>query len=123
MPFSLKNAGTMFQRFMWKALGKQMGRNTNAYVDDIVDKSRQGQALVEDLEEPFANLRKVKIKLNPAKCAFGVPVGKLMGFLISHRGIEANPNKVKAIEEMHPLRNLKECNASRGAYGAGALQS
>jgi hypothetical protein len=63
---------------------------------------------IEDLEETFANLRKVNIKLNPAKCTFGVPLGKLLGFLISHRGIEANPDKVKAIEEMCPPCNLKE---------------
>jgi hypothetical protein len=74
------------------------------------------------LEETFANLRKVKVKLNPAKCAFGVPSGKLLGFLVSHRRIEANPDKVKAIEEMRPPHNLKEmqrlagCMASLGCF-------
>jgi hypothetical protein len=108
MPFSLKNAGATFQRLMRKALGAQMVRNAEAYIDGIIIKTRKGHTFIEDLEETFANLRKVNIKLNPAKCAFGVPSGKLLGFLVSHRGIEANPDKVKAIKEMRPRRNIKE---------------
>ena len=65
--------------------------------------------LIKDLEETFANLRKVNIKLNPAKCVFGVPSGKLLGFLVSHRGIEANPDKIKAIEEMQPRSYDPSC--------------
>jgi hypothetical protein len=122
MPFGLKNAGATFQRLMRKALGAQMGRNAEAYVDDIVIKTREGHTFIEDLEETFINLRKVNIKLNPTKCAFGVPSGKLLGFLVSHRGIEANPDKVKAIEEMRPPCNLKEmqrlaaCMAALGHF-------
>ena len=99
-----------------------MGRNAEAYVDDIVVKSREGDTLLKDLEETFASLRKVNIKLNPAKCVFGVPSGKLLGFLVSHRGIEANPDKIKAIEEMQPPRRLKDmqrlagCMASLGRF-------
>jgi hypothetical protein len=118
MPFGLKNAGATFQRLMRKALGAQMGRNAEAYLDDIVVKNRESHTFIEDLEETFANLRKVNIKLNPAKCAFGVPSGKLLGFLVSHRGIEANPDKVKAIEEMRPLRNLKEMQCLAGCMAA-----
>jgi hypothetical protein len=122
MPFGLKNAGATFQRLMSMALGAQMGRNAEAYVDDIIIKTRESHTFIEDLEETFANLRKVNIKLNPAKCTFGVPSGKLLGFLVSHRGIEANPDKVKAIEEMRPPRNLKEmqrlveCMAALGCF-------
>jgi hypothetical protein len=122
MPFGLKNVGATFQRLMRKAPGAQMGRNVEAYVDDIVVKTRESHTFIEDLEETFTNLRKVNIKLNPAKCAFGVPSGKLLGFLVSHRGIEANPDKVKAIEEMRPPRNLKEmkrlarCMAALGCF-------
>jgi hypothetical protein len=118
MPFGLKNAGATFQRLMRKALGAQMGRNAEAYIDDIIIKTREGHTFIEDLEETFANLRKVNIKLNPAKCAFGVPSGKLLGFLVSHRGIEANPDKVKAIKEMHPPRNLKEMQRLAGCMAA-----
>jgi hypothetical protein len=95
-----------------------MGRNAEAYIDDIVVKTRESHTFIKDLEETFANLRKVNIKLNPAKCAFGVPSGKLMGFLVSHRGIEANPDKVKAIEEMRPPRNLKEMQRLAGCMAA-----
>jgi hypothetical protein len=91
-----------------------MGRNAEAYMDDIIVKTHEGHTFIEDLEETFANLRKVNIKLNHAKCAFGVPSCKLLGFLVSHRGIEANPDKVKAIEEMRPARNLKEMQCLAG---------
>jgi hypothetical protein len=118
MPFGLKNAGVTFQRLMRKPLGAQMGRNAEAYVDDIIVKTRESHTFIEDLEETFANLRKVNIKLNPAKCAFGVPSGKLLGFLVSHRGIEANPDKVKAVEEMCPPHNLKEMQRLAGCMVA-----
>jgi hypothetical protein len=103
---------------MRKALGAQMGRKVEAYVDDIVVKTRESHTFIKDLEEAFANLRKVNIKLNPAKCAFGVPSGKLLGFLVSHRGIEANLDKVKAIEEMRPPHNLKELQCFAGCMAA-----
>jgi hypothetical protein len=103
---------------MRKALGAQMGRNAEAYIDDIVVKTRESRTFIEDLEEMFANLRRMNIKLNPAKCAFDVPLGKLLGFLVSHRGIEANPDKVKAIEEMRPPRNLKEMQCLAGCMAA-----
>jgi hypothetical protein len=118
MPFGLKNTGAKFQRLMRKALGAQMGRNAEAYVDDIVVKTRESHTFIEDQEETFANLRKVNIKLNPAKCTFSVPSGKLLGFLVSYRGIEANPEKVKAIEEMCPPRNLKEMQCLAGCMAA-----
>jgi hypothetical protein len=118
MPFGLKNAGATLQRLMRKALGAQMGRNAEAYVDDIVIKTRECHTFIEDLEETFANLRKVNIKLNPAKCTFGVPSDKLLGFLVSHRGIEANPDKVKAIKEMCPPCNLKEMQRLAGCMEA-----
>jgi hypothetical protein len=118
MPFGRKNTGATFQRLMRKALGAQMGRNAEAYVDDIVIKTCESHTFIEDLEETFVNLRKVNIKLNPAKCAFGVPSGKLLGFLVSHRGIEANPDKVKAIEEMRPPHNLKEMQCLAGCMAA-----
>jgi hypothetical protein len=95
-----------------------MGRNAEAYIDDIVVKTCESHTFIEDLEETFANLRKVNIKLNPAKCALGIPSGKLLGFLVSHRGIEANPDKVKAIEEMHPPHNLKEMQRFAGCMAA-----
>ena len=67
------------------ALGQQLGRNAKAYVDDIVVKSREARTLIQDLEETFASLRQVDLRLNPEKCMLGVPSGKLLGFLVSHR--------------------------------------
>ena len=71
-------------------------------------KSREARTLIKDLEETFVNLRGINLKLNSEKCVFGVPSGKLLGFLVSHRGIEANPEKIKAIERMSPPQTLKE---------------
>ena len=82
------------------ALGRQLGRNIEAYDNDIVVKSREARTLIKDLEETFTSLRQVNLRLNTEKCVFGVPSGKLLGFLVSHRGIEANPEKVKDIERM-----------------------
>ena len=84
------------------ALGQQLGRNVEAYVDDIVLKTLEARTLIEDLGETCANLRKVDLRLNPEKCVFGVPSGKLLGFLVSQRGIEVNPEKFKALERMSP---------------------
>nr|XP_020176948.1 uncharacterized protein LOC109762500 [Aegilops tauschii subsp. strangulata] len=92
----------------------ELGRNAEAYVDDIVVKSREERTLVEDSEETFANLRKVNLRLNPEKCMFGVPSGKLLDFLVSHREIEANPEKIKAIEKMSPPQTLKEMQKLAG---------
>ena len=94
MPFGLKNAGATFQRLMRIALGTQMGRNADAYVDDIVVKTRKERTLIDDLDETFRNLRKVNIMLNPDKCVIGVASGKVLGFLVSHQGIEPNPDKI-----------------------------
>ena len=90
----------------------QISQNVEAYMDDIVVKSRKGSDLLTDLAETFANLRRYDIKLNPSKCTFGVPGGKLLGFLITEQGIDANPEKVGAILRMkcpvhvHDLRSL-----------------
>ena len=84
MPFGLCNAGATFQRLMHIALGRQLDRNTESYVDDIVVKSHEARTLIQDLEESFASLRQVNLRLNPEKCMFGVPSSKLLGFLVSH---------------------------------------
>ena len=114
MRFGLKNACATFQRLMRIALGNQMGINADAYVDDIIVKTPEERTLIDDLEETFRNLRKVNIMLNPDKCVFGVASGKLLGFLVSHRGIEANPNKIRAIEEMQPPHRLKDVQRLTG---------
>ena len=100
MPFGLKSAQATYQRCVQNCLHNQIGRNVHAYVDDIVVKSREKEALVDDLKETFDNLRVYKMMLNPAKCVFGVEASKLLVFLVSNRGIEDNPEKIKAITSL-----------------------
>jgi hypothetical protein len=107
MPFGLKNVGATYQRCMLKCFRNQIGHNVEAYVDDIVVKSKKADQLIADLEETFANLRRFRIKLNLEKCVFGVPKGKLLGFVVSEYGIEANKEKISVIMSMGPIRNLK----------------
>jgi hypothetical protein len=78
-----------------------------AYVDDIVVKSKKKGDLVPDLTEVFAKLQQHEVKLNPEKCIFGVSRGMLLGFIVSERGIEADPKKISAIMDMGPIKNLK----------------
>jgi len=108
MPFRLKNAQATDQRCMKRYLHEQIGRNAEAYVDDIIVKSSKAGNLIQDLLETFNNLRKFKIKLNPEKCTFGVPSNELLGYIVSARGIETNPMKVKAILDMGPPRVLRD---------------
>ncbi|KAK1692427.1 hypothetical protein QYE76_009124 [Lolium multiflorum] len=108
MPFGLKNAGATYQRMMQKCLAEQIGKNVQVYIDDVVITSKKGDTLIEDLKETFDNLDKFCLKLNPTKCSFGVPAGELLGFLVSARGIEANPEKIQAIVTMRKPTKLKE---------------
>ena len=94
MPFGLKNAGATYQRMIQTCLEKQIGKTVEAYVDHMVIKTRHIESLIDDLRLMFDNPRIYDIKLNPEKCVFGVPAGKLLGFIISNRGIEANPDKI-----------------------------
>jgi hypothetical protein len=94
MVFELKNGGATYQKCVHTVLESQIGMNIEAYIDDIVVKSRKRGDLLSDLEETFGNLRKFRMMLNPKKCVFGVSSGKLLGYMVSSRGIDANPKKV-----------------------------
>ncbi|KAL0401563.1 UNVERIFIED_CONTAM: hypothetical protein Slati_4186200 [Sesamum latifolium] len=85
MPFGLKNAGATYQRLVDKIFCPQIGRNVEVYVDDMLVKSKKAADHVKDLEETFSVLRKYKLKLNPAKCAFGVQGGRFLGFMVTQR--------------------------------------
>ena len=100
MSFKLKNIGATYQRAIQMCLDQQIGCNVEAYIDDVVIKTKTIDNLITDLEETFTNLNKYRWKLNPSKCIFGVPSGILLGYIISARGIEPNPNKVSAITNM-----------------------
>jgi hypothetical protein len=108
MTFGLKNAGATYQKEIQKCLASQIGKNIEAYVDDVVVKTTVEDQLIADLTETFANLREFQWKLNPTKCVFGVPSGLLLGFMVGHRGIEANPAKVDAIRKMAKPSNKKD---------------
>ena len=109
MSFRLKNAGATYQRAIQTCLGEQIGENIEAYVDDVVVKTKNPDTLIEDLKQTFENLKRWRWKLNPNKYVFGVPSGQLLGFLVSHRGIEASAKQIQAIIEMSPLEVLKMC--------------
>ena len=103
MPFGLKNAGATYERLVNHMFRPQIGRNVEVYVDDMLVKSLDEGKHLDDLQETFNTLRQYSMKLNPSKCAFGVASGKLLGFMVSHRGIETNLEKIKAIIDMKPL--------------------
>nr|CAH66249.1 OSIGBa0101A01.5 [Oryza sativa] len=108
MPFGLRNAGATIARLVYKVLCNQLGRNVEAYVEHIVVKSCKAFDHASDLQETFDNLRAARIKLNPEKCVFGVRAGKLLGFLVSKSGIEANNEKIDAIQQMKPPSSVHE---------------
>nr|KYP71305.1 Retrovirus-related Pol polyprotein from transposon 17.6 [Cajanus cajan] len=108
MPFGLKNAGATYQRLMDKVFRQQIGRNMEVYVDDMVVKTTSAIDHATDLAEIFAQVRKHNMRLNPEKCVFGVQGGKFLGFMITSRGIEANPEKCKAIIQMQSPQTVKE---------------
>ena len=83
MPFRLKNAGATYQRLVNKMFSKQIGRNMEVYMDDMLVKSKEELAHLDDLGETFATLRQYQMKLNPSKCTFGVASGKFLGFMVS----------------------------------------
>ena len=118
IPFSLKNAGATYQRLMNKMFAQQTGRNVQIYVDDMLVKSRREEDHLEDVRETFDTLHSYNIKLNLGKCAFGVMAGKFLGFMMSQRSIEVNLDKIQAIMEMTPLRNVKEVQSLNGKVAA-----
>jgi hypothetical protein len=118
MPFRLKNAGATYQRLVNKMFEKQMGRNVEVYVDDMLVKSARALDHVSDLRETFDTIRHYLIRLNPAKCAFEVSSGKVIGYLVSQRGIEANPEKVRAVLEMQPPKTTKQLQQLTGRVAA-----
>nr|GEW52931.1 reverse transcriptase domain-containing protein [Tanacetum cinerariifolium] len=118
MPFGLKNAGATYQRLVDSILQRQLGRNLEAYVDDIVIKSKTRRDVIMDVAETFDNLRRVNIKLNPKKCSFRVKEGKFLGYKVTSEGIQANPKKTKAVGDMQSSKTLKEMQSLSGKLAA-----
>jgi hypothetical protein len=108
MPHGLKNALPTFVRAMHKTFGDLIRDLVEVYVNDIVVKVKSSASLLDNLALLFDRMRLTCTRLNPDKCVFGVTVGKLLGFLVSCRGIEANPEKIRAIEAMRPPAHIKD---------------
>ena len=114
MSFDLKNTGATHQRLMNKMFSHQIGRNFQVYIDDMLVKRRKEGDHLDNLREIFDILHSYNMKLNPGKCAFRVMAGKFLGFMVFQRGIEANLDKIQAIIEMAPLKNVKEVKSLNG---------
>jgi hypothetical protein len=118
MSFGLKNAGATYHRAIQTYFKRQLKKNVEADVDGVVVKTRNSDTLIADIEETSASLREYRWKLNPNKCVFGVPSGKLLSFIISHRGIEANPKKISAITSMKAPTCIKDVQNLTGCMAA-----
>jgi len=114
MPFGLKNAGATYQRMMDRILQPLLGRNVESYVDDMVVTSTRNETHASDMQELFNTINKYQLKLNPEKCVFGVKARKFLGFMLTKRGIEANPDKCEAIINMKSLSCMKEVQQLTG---------
>jgi hypothetical protein len=116
MPYGLKNALPTFVCAMHKTFGDLIRDLVEVYVDDIVIKIKSRVSLLDNLALVFDRLCLTCTKMNLDNCLFGVTAGKLLGFLVSHRGIEANPEKIKTIEAMWPLLASRMCRNSQDAW-------
>ncbi|KAI5337618.1 hypothetical protein L3X38_016889 [Prunus dulcis] len=108
MPFGLKNAGATYQRLVNHLFAPLIGNTMEVYVDDMLVKSRTADKHIPNLSAMFTILKQYKMRLNPTKCAFGVASGKFLGFMISQRGMEANPEKIQAILDMKIPKTVKD---------------
>ena len=104
MPFGLKNAGATYQRAATTILHDMIHKEVEVYVDDMIVKSKDREGHYTALQKFFQRIREFRLRLNPQKCTFGVTAGKMLGFLITQRGIEIDPSKIKAILEIPPPR-------------------
>ncbi|KAM2763111.1 hypothetical protein PS2_014761 [Malus domestica] len=118
MPFGLKNAGTTYQRAMNTIFHDLIGTIVEVYIDDVVIKSKQRRTHVDDLRQAFLRMRQHNLKMNPAKCAFGVSAGNFLGFLVHHRGIEVDENKACAIISAPPPTTKKQLQSLLGKMKA-----
>ncbi|GJU35676.1 reverse transcriptase domain-containing protein [Tanacetum coccineum] len=108
MPFGLRNSGATYQRLVDKAFQKQIGRNLEVYMDDLVIKSRTKDKIVRDIEETFNTLREINMKLNPKKCTFRVEEGMFLGYKVNTRGLKVCLDKVDAVLSLSSSKCLKD---------------
>jgi hypothetical protein len=118
MVFGLKNRGATYQKVIRIILEIQIGWNIEAYLDDVVVKSKKRGDLLDEFKETFDNLHNYKMILNPKKCVFGISLGKLLGYMVSTWGIDANLKMVEAIEQLQPPRARREIQKLTGMMAA-----
>ena len=111
MPFGLKNAGATYQRAATTLLHDMIHKEVEVYVDDMIVKAKEREDHLPNLKKFLERIRKYNLRLNPKKCNFGVSAGKMLGFLITQRRIEVDPDKIKAITVMQVPRTEKEVRA------------
>ncbi|GKE92810.1 reverse transcriptase domain-containing protein [Tanacetum coccineum] len=114
MPFGLRNVGATYQRLVDKTFHKQIGRNLEVYVDDLVIKSRTEDEIVRDIKETFKMLREINMKLNPKKCTFGVEKGMFLGYKVNSKGLKVYPDKVEAVLSLSSPKCLKDVQKLNG---------
>ena len=118
MPFGLKNAGATYQTLVNAMFADQLGRTMEVYIDDMLVKSLKAADHIEHLSECFSVLRQHNMRLNPSKCSFGVSSGKFLGYIVTQRGIEANPDQIQAVMNMPPPKNKREIQKLTGRIAA-----
>ena len=118
MSFGLKNTGSTYQRMMTRMFESLLGKNIEIYIDDMVAKSKVVSEHLGDLRVIFEILRSNKLRLNASKCSFGVGSGKFLSYMVTHKGIEVNPNQIKAINNLRTPQNPKEVQKLTGMAAA-----
>ena len=118
MPFGLKNAGSKYQRLVNMMFAEQIGETVDVYIDNMLVKSIEVEDHISHLQQGFSTLRKYNMKLNSAKCSFGVSSRMFLGYIVTHRGIEAIPDQIRAIHSIPSPRNVKEVQKLTGRMAA-----
>jgi len=114
MPFGMKNANATYQRMMMKVFEGMIAEQVKVYIDDIITKTQTRGSHVADLEAVFQRLRQHNMRLNPLKCTFGVPAGKFLGYMLTNKGIEAHPDKCRAVLELKSPTSVREVQRLNG---------
>lgn len=114
IPFGLINAEATIQQMMDMIFGTQISQNIQVYIGDMISLSNVASNHIIDIQEIFDNVKKHKMRLNPAKCSFGITSRNFLGFLISQRGIQAGPSQIRAITEMPVPKNIKQVQKLKG---------
>ena len=118
MPFGLKSAGATYQQLVNRMVADKLGNTMEVYIDDMLVKSLRTADQLNHLKECFKTLNEYGMKLNPAKCTFGVTSGEFLGYIVTQRGIEPNPKQITAIQDLPSPKNIREVQRLTGRIAA-----